>query len=252
MMIDDFEERHLNSFKNDKLIIFLNNVLKMGRLVQGMFYKFKDSYFEKDKNLSNEIIEQDDRLDFLESKLEYDGLTMISANNYTGIYLKASLLGIKLSYIFENMGDLCEENAKINLEILKLPQFVNMVSFEDIFIQSHEMLSISLRLFSDFINLETDKLSKVDIDKKFFEPAKKICAMDIEVNSLLSAYKKHLYKSKESVKTTNLHLNILSNIERFSDFTTNISENIIWALKGVRYKCRGTNLEYFYSLEDDL
>jgi phosphate transport system protein len=69
---------------------------------------------------------------------------------------------------------------------------------------------------------------------------------------LLTAFKKNLYRSKESTKTINLHLNVLSNIEQFSDFSTNISENVLWALSAIKYKCRGTNLEYFYSYEEEL
>jgi phosphate transport system protein len=242
----------ISNFKKENLKIYLNNVLKMGRIVQGMFYKFKDAYFEKNKNLCNEIIKQDDRLDFLETKLEYEGLSMLGSQNFTGIYLKATLLGIKMSYIFENMGDLCEENAKLNLEILKLPQLVNMLSFEDIFSQSQKILTLSLKLLSNFVNLDIQKLTEQDSQKNFFLPAKEICFLDQDINSLLTAFKKNLYRSKESTKTINLHLNVLSNIEQFSDFSTNISENVLWALSAIKYKCRGTNLEYFYSYEEEL
>lgn len=242
----------ISNFKKENLKIYLNNVLKMGRIVQGMFYKFKDAYYEKNKHLCNEIIEQDDRLDYLETKLEYEGLSMLGSENFTGIYLKATLLGIKMGYIFENMGDLCEENAKLNLEILKLPQIVNMLSFEDIFSQSQKMLSLSLKTLSNFVNLDIKTLTDADAQTNFYLPAKEICFLDQDINSLLTAFKKNLYRSKESIKTINLHLNILSNIEQFSDFSTNISENVLWALTGTKYKCRGTNLEYFYSYEDEI
>jgi len=242
----------ISNFKKENLKIYLNNVLKMGRIVQGMFYKFKDAYFEKDKNLCNEIIKQDDRLDFLETKLEYEGLSMLGSQNFTGVYLKATMLGIKMSYIFENMGDLCEKNAKLNLEILKLPQLVNMLSFEDIFSQSQKMLTLSLKLLSNFVNLDIQKLIEEESQKNFFLSAKEICFLNQDVNSLLSAFKKILYRSKEQTKTINLHLNVLSNIEQFADFSTNISENVIWALSGSKYKCRGKDLEYFYSYEEEL
>jgi phosphate transport system protein len=241
----------ISNFKKENLKIYLNNVLKMGRIVQGMFYKFKDAYFEKDKNLCDEIIQQDDRLDFLETKLEYEGLSMLGSQNFTGIYLKATMLGIKMSYIFENMGDLCEENAKLNLEILKLPQLVNMLSFEDIFSQSQKMFSLSLKLLSNFVNLDIQKLTEEDSQANFFLPAKEICFLNQEVNSLLAAFKKNLYRSKEKIKTISLHLNVLSNIEKFSDFSTNIAENVLWALTGNKFKCRETKLEYFYSYEEE-
>ncbi len=67
-----------------------------------------------------------------------------------------------------------------------------------------------------------------------------------EVYSLIKAYKSYLYKSKESVKVISLHLEILNNILIFSDLTTNIAENIIWALTGDFYKCRNNDLELFF------
>lgn len=242
----------VSEYSHKKLIIYLNNVLKMGRLTQGMFFKLKDSYFEKNKSLSEEVVVQDDRLDFLESKLEAEGMALIGSSNFTGKFLKANLVGLKLTYVFEIMGDLCEEAAKLNIELLKLPQRINLNNFEDIFMQAQEMLSISLRMFSDFINLEIKKLTVSEVSEHFLKPAKDICILKQEVSSLLKAYKRSLYRSKDSIKSVNLHLIILTNIETFSDFTTNVSENVIWAIKGARYKCRNNKLEYFFSLEDEI
>ncbi|HOO73938.1 MAG TPA: PhoU domain-containing protein [Tepiditoga sp.] len=251
-MSDLFENNFKRYFFHENLVVHLNNVLKMGRIVQGMFYKFKDAYFDKNKQLSEEIISQDDRLDYLEAKLELEGISLLTRGNYTGIYLKSNILGIKLINIFENMGDICEENAKLNLDLLTMPQKINMQSFEDIFIQANEMLSLSLRLLSDYINIDMQRLQSEKFRKDIFDTGKKICILDTEVNSLFSAYKKYLFKSKETSKAMYTHLEILSNLEKFCDFTTNITENIIWSLTGIKYKCRGQELEYFYSMEDDL
>lgn len=252
MAFDNYFFSTTNEYNTENLRAYLNNVLRMGRVVQGMFYKFKDSYFNRNKKLSEEIILQEDRVDYLESKLEYDGMKLMTTLNLTGIYLKANLTGLKLVYLFENMGDLCEKNSIINLEVLKLPHKINIASFEDIFIISQNCMSLCLKLFSEFINLEKSSLTHEKQTEYFFKEGKKICELNLDINSLFKAYKRNLLKSKEDISIVSNHLEILSNIEEFSDFSTNIIEYIIWAINGVRYKCRANNLEYFYSQDDEI
>ncbi len=245
------QENPLTPYLRESLIVYLNNVLRMGRIVQGMFYKFSDAYFQKEIPLSEEIISQDDRVDYLEAKLDYEGRVLLSKANFSGIYLKANLLGLKLVYIFENMADLCESNAKLNIELMKYPPKINVLSFEDLFKQTQEAFSSSLRVFSDFININLITLKNEEFSSVFFNPCQNICTLNNEASSLFHAYKKYLYKSKESIESISLHMDILSNIEHFSDMSTNIAENIVFAITGNKYRCRKNSLDLFFSVEEE-
>ncbi len=240
------------SFNIESLKIFLNDVLKMGRISQGMFYRFKESYFEKNKVLSEDVINQEDRVDFLESKLEYDFMKLMLLNNFSGLYLKSSIVGLKLLNIFENIGDLCEENCKLNIELLKLPQKINILSFEDLFVLTQNSLTDSLKIFSEFINIERIVLTSEEKIKDIFNESEKICTINNELKSLNIAYKKYLLKSKENLKSINLHIEMLNKVEKISELSTNIIEVVLWALTDIKYKCRGNSLEYFYSQDDEI
>lgn len=242
----------INNVSLNRLVRYLNNVLRMGRIVQEMYYKFADAYAERNHELSNEVIKQDDRIDYLEATLNYESAILLSSNQYTGIYLKACFMSSKLVQIFEYMGDLCEKNSKLNIEILKTPSSINVANFEDSVTLVKENLSDVLSFFSDFINIEAKKLKTEKVKEDFFRKAKKSCIVNCEINSLIEAYKSYLYKSKESLKASSLHIEILNNLVTFSDLTTNISENIIWALTGELHKCRKNDLELFYFLGEDL
>ncbi|PNR98833.1 hypothetical protein X927_07445 [Petrotoga mexicana DSM 14811] len=241
----------INSISLNRLTRYLNNVLRMGRIVQEMYYKFGDTYLERNDKLAKEIINQDDRLDFIEASLNYESVILLSSGNYTGIYLKACFMSSKLVQIFENMGDICEKNAKLMIEILKTPSTVNAINFEDSLELTKENLSIVLSSLSDLINIKAAKLMTDQVKESFFEKAKKSCILNEEVKGLIDAYKSYLYKSKESIKSASLHIEVLNNLANFSDLITNISENIIWALTGELYKCRNNDLELFYFLGEE-
>ncbi len=111
-MKDEDTYKQVNKIGLNELVRYLNNVLRMGRIVQGMLYKFSDTYLERNIELSKQIVEQDDRLDLMEAELSYVGMHLLSSFNFTGIYLKACFMSLNLVHIFENVGDLFEKKCK--------------------------------------------------------------------------------------------------------------------------------------------
>ena len=241
----------ISTFSFNRLIRYLNNVLRMGRIVQGMLYKFGDAYIERKIDLSKEIIQQDDRIDLMEADLEYESIVLLSSYNFTGIYLKSCFIGSRLIQRFENMADLIEKNSKLNIDIMNNPYVINTANFEDVIEITKEIFSYALLMLSDFINIEAKKLKTKETEDNFFKKAKNICIANKEIDSLIKAYKSYLYKFKENFKVISFHLEILNNIETFSDLTTNLSEDIIWALTGDLFKCRDNEMELFYSLGEE-
>ncbi|KLO22855.1 hypothetical protein X275_04735 [Marinitoga sp. 1197] len=236
----------LLSEKTQKEVIsFHNEILKMGRLVQGMFLKFKDAFFEKNAKLSKEIIKQDMRVDFIEARLEYKSMEILATNNLYGIYFKVVFLGNKIIGILENMADLCETMAKNNLDLLSYPNSINPYQFEDLFDISQNMLGESLKLFSNIIENKNTHITRESI-----ELAKIICKTDTEVDALYNAFKRNLMGKarKDNFRSIMANIEILSNLEKFSDLTTNIAEYSIFILTGDRYKCSKEGFDIFYSL----
>ncbi|AEX85360.1 hypothetical protein XO10_04965 [Marinitoga sp. 1135] len=225
------------------IISYHNEILKMGRIVQGMFLKFKDAFFEKNMKLSKEIIEQDARVDFVEARLEYKAMEIIATNNLYGKSLKIVFLGNKIIGILESMADMCETMAKNNVDLLKLPNSINPYQFEDLFEISQGMLGDALKLFSNVIE-------DGNVLGESFELAKEICNTDNEIDSLYEAFKRNLMLkvSKDNFRSIMAHIEILSNIEKFSDLSANIAEYTIFILTGDRYKCTKEGFDIFYSM----
>ncbi|KLO24150.1 MULTISPECIES: phosphate signaling complex PhoU family protein [unclassified Marinitoga] len=236
----------LLSEKTQKEVIsFHNEILKMGRLVQGMFLKFKDAFFEKNASLSEEIIKQDMRVDFIEARLEYKSMEILAINNLYGTYFKVVFLGNKIIGILESMADLCEIMAKNNLDLLSYPNSINPYQFEDLFDISQNMLGESLKLFSNIVENKNTHITRESI-----ELAKMICKTDTEVDALYNAFKRNLMGKvrKDNFRSIMANIEILSNLEKFSDLTTNIAEYSIFILTGDRYKCSKEGFDIFYSL----
>ncbi|GAB6189073.1 hypothetical protein JCM30566_08120 [Marinitoga arctica] len=240
--------RDLLSEKTQKEVIsYHNEILKMGRLVQGMFLKFKDAFFEKNVKLSQEIISQDMRVDFVEARLEFKSMEILAINNLYGKFFKIIFLGNKIIGILENMADMCELMAKNNIELLSYPNSINPYQFEDLFEISQNMLGEALKLFSNIIEIDEPYYIKEAINL-----AEWICKTDTEVDSLYHAFKRNLISrvNKDNFKSIMSNIEILSNLEKLSDFTTNIAEYSIFILTGDRYKCMKEGFDIFYSLEE--
>lgn len=228
-----------------EVISYHNEILKMGRLVQGMFLKFKDSFFEKNIKLSQEVIKQDMRVDFIDTKLEYKSMEILAINNLYGKYFKIVFLGNKIIGILENMADMCELMAKNNIDLLSYPNSINPYQFEDLFEISQNMLGESMKLFSSI----TENNSVFSI-KEAIKLAKWICKTDTQVDSLYHAFKRNLMSktNKDNFRSIMANIEILSNLEKFSDLTTNIAEYSIFILTGDKYKCTKEGFDIFYSL----
>lgn len=228
-----------------EVISYHNEILKMGRLVQGMFLKFKDSFFEKNIKLSQEVIKQDMRVDFIDTKLEYKSMEILAINNLYGKYFKIVFLGNKIIGILENMADMCELMAKNNIDLLSYPNSINPYQFEDLFEISQNMLGESMKLFSSI----TENNSVFSV-KEAIKLAEWICKTDTQVDSLYHAFKRNLMSktNKDNFRSIMANIEILSNLEKFSDLTTNIAEYSIFILTGDKYKCTKESFEIFYSL----
>ncbi|KAF2956623.1 PhoU domain-containing protein [Marinitoga sp. 38H-ov] len=227
------------------VLSYHNEILKMGRLVQGMFLKFKDAFFEKNVNLSKEIIQQDIRVDFIESRLEFKAMEILAINNLYGESFKLVFLGNKIIGVLESMADMCETMAKNNIDLLSYPNSINPYQFEDLFEISQNMLGEALKLFSLIIDNTYSETELIDI-------AKWICKTDSEIDNLYKAFKRNLMlkASKDNFRSIMANIEILSNIEKFADLTTNISEYSIYIITGDRYKCTRDGFEIFYSMEE--
>jgi phosphate transport system protein len=162
-MKDEDTYKQVNKIGLNELVRYLNNVLRMGRIVQGMLYKFSDTYLERNIELSKQIVEQDDRLDLMEAELSYVGMHLLSSFNFTGIYLKACFMSLNLVHIFENVGDLFEKNAKINIDILNNPYVINSANFEDAINVTTDNFTNTLSMLSDFVNIEEKRLRTKEV-----------------------------------------------------------------------------------------
>ncbi|MBM7558872.1 phosphate signaling complex PhoU family protein [Marinitoga litoralis] len=227
------------------VLSYHNEILKMGRIVQGMFLKFKDAFFEKNVNLSKEIIQQDTRVDFIESRLEFKAMEILAIHNLFGKSYKLVFLGNKIIGVMESMADMCETMAKNNVDLLSYPNSINPYQFEDLFEIAQDMLGETLKLFSLIID-------NTHSEKELLDIAKWICKTDLEVDSLYKAFKKNLMSraSKENFRSIMANIEILSNIEKFADLTTNISEYSIYIITGDKYKCTKDGFEIFYTMEE--
>ncbi|OQY08463.1 MAG: hypothetical protein B6I29_05420, partial [Marinitoga sp. 4572_148] len=143
-------------------------------------------------------------------------MEILAINNLYGKYFKIVFLGNKIIGILENMADMCELMAKNNIDLLSYPNSINPYQFEDLFEISQNMLGESMKLFSSI----TENNSVFSV-KEAIKLAEWICKTDTQVDSLYHAFKRNLMSktNKDNFRSIMANIEILSNLEKFSDLT---------------------------------
>jgi phosphate transport system protein len=198
-------------------------VLKLGNLAQNALEEAIESLKNQDVDKALKIIENDVRLNNLEEEINDKAILLIAKQAPVAIDLRRVIVAIKISSDVERVGDLAVNIAK---SVIRIGTGELIKPLEEI----PRLAEVANKMLADSINayFEEDVVS-----------AKNVAEVDDEVDDaygrLIQELLELMTRKPESLAQITQLSFICRYIERVADHTTNISESIIYLVKGKRY-----------------
>ncbi|MGX7173637.1 phosphate signaling complex protein PhoU [Enterococcus ratti] len=212
MLRTQFEEELLNLH---------NQFYEMGMMVSSAVHKSVRAYIKHDKTLAQEVIENDIKINDMETRLEKKSFEMIALQQPVTTDLRMIITVMKASSDLERMADHAVSVAKSTIRVkgqTRIPEIEKEISD-----------------MSDYVKKMVDNVlvAYVKTDEK---DARTIANMDQRVNDyfnrIYNATIKNMQSDPETVISGTDYLNVASYLERIGDYVTNICEWIVYLATG--------------------
>ena len=225
MLRTQFEEELLNLH---------NQFYEMGMMVSSAVHKSVRSYIKHDKALAQEVIENDIKINDMETRLEKKSFEMIALQQPVTTDLRMIITVMKASSDLERMADHAVSVAKSTIRVkgqTRIPEIEKEISD-----------------MSDYVKKMVDNVlvAYVKSDEK---DARTIANMDQRVNDyfnrIYNATIKNMQSDPETVISGTDYLNVASYLERIGDYVTNICEWIVYLATGKITELNSNHNEIF-------
>ncbi|EMF0035753.1 phosphate signaling complex protein PhoU [Enterococcus hirae] len=225
MLRTQFEEELLNLH---------NQFYEMGMMVSSAVHKSVRSYIKHDKALAQEVIENDIKINDMETRLEKKSFEMIALQQPVTTDLRMIITVMKASSDLERMADHAVSVAKSTIRVkgqTRIPEIEKEISD-----------------MSDYVKKMVDNVlvAYVKTDER---DARTIANMDQRVNDyfnrIYNATIKNMQSDPETVISGTDYLNVASYLERIGDYVTNICEWIVYLATGKITELNSNHNEIF-------
>jgi phosphate transport system regulatory protein PhoU len=206
-------------FIESELVLLRNGIEEMWTLVYNQLDRAGDAVLTFDKELAQQVMVREKRVNALELKIDSDIEDIIALYNPVGIDLRFVLAMLKINSNLERLGDFAEGIARFVLN------------------SDEPVLDTDLLMKLRLEEMLTEVLSMLEITKRALnnesmEEASTVFAKDNIVDEINAAATPVLVEYlKEHPDSTLLALNLVSvfrKLERAGDHITNIAEEIVF------------------------
>ena len=202
-------------------------ILKMGLLVQGLIHKSIEALKTTNRDLAEEVIQEDEKVDQLELEINEMCIQLVALRQPEASDLRFLMTGMRIANDLERIGDLAEDIAERAIELMGQPLLKPLIDIPKM-----------SKLAQDCVGLVLDSFINRDINK-----AKSIWNKEKESDALRDLIHDELVEimSKDSGTVTRaIPLLLISrHLERICDHTTNIGEEVIYMVEGKVVKHSG-------------
>lgn len=196
------------------------DLLRMGGIVEQMIDHATRSLLERDNELADVVLEQDQEVDLLEIEIDEQVNRVLVRNQPAAIDLRFLVAVMKINNDLERMGDSAVNIAQSVQKLNKEPPLKPYIDLPRMSEAAQRMVRNSL---DAFVNRDAALARKVLTD-------------DDEIDALYrQIFRELLTFMIEDPKTVSraLHLLLIArNLERIADHATNISEDVIYYVEG--------------------
>lgn len=199
-------------------------VLKMGGLVEKAIHLSIKALVDRQDKLAAEVIISDEAVDMQEIKIDELSLKLLALHQPQAGDLRFIASIMKINSDLERIGDLAVNIAERTQDLLKAPLLKPLIDIPRMAKIAQEMVKDSL---DAFVNSDPDL-------------ARSVCKRDDQVDDLNSQiFRELLTYMLQDPKTIERALDLIlvgRNLERIADHATNISEDVIYMVKGKNIK----------------
>lgn len=212
--------KHISGQFNDDLEQIRNDVLKMGGLVEQQLTNALNAVNNSDTKLARQVLENDYLVNKLEVQIDEDCTRIIAKRQPAASDLRLVLAIIKTITDLERIGDEAERIANVALESFNKAQQEFLVSMDNMGRKAITMLSNVL-----------DAFARMDVDAAFsVHTADK--QLDKEYEAITRQLMTHMMEDPRSIPKVMDVLWSVRSLERIGDRCQNISEYVIYFVKG--------------------
>lgn len=198
-------------------------IIQLGSQAQEAVGKAIEALKNQDVDKALKIIENDTRINMMEEEINDKASLLIAQQAPVAVDLRRVIVAIKISSDLERVGDLAVNIAKSVIRIGTEQLIKPIEEIPRIAAVANKMVSDSLKAYSE----------------ENVELARNVAKVDDEVDEAYGRLTKELLElmtqKPEYISQITQLLFICRNVERVGDHSTNISESVLYLIKGKRY-----------------
>jgi phosphate transport system protein len=222
---------HLPSTFDRELAELKDNVLKMGVMVKELIHKSVEALKNQDKDLAKEVIKHDVEVDKLELEIDQKGINVIALRQPKANDLRFVITAMRIATDLERIGDLAEDIAERAIETADKPVLKPLIDIPEMAKLCKESIDIVL---DAFINSDSEKARSVWVNERKVDNYRD--AVHEEIEEIMS-------KNPADIDRALPLLLVSRHLERISDHTTNIAEDVVYMVEAKVVKHPASNKE---------
>jgi len=208
--------RHLD----EELKELHKDILKMGIFAQEAIFKSVESLKNRDQQLAQEVIDNDNNIDELELEIDEKCIDLIARYQPMAGDLRYITTGMKINAELERIADIALDISQRSLELMKKPLLKPLVDIPEL-----------SRVAQDMVRNAIDAFVKKDAGL-----ARDVVLADSEADRLRNLVQDELVNEylAQDAKTADRAVALLliaRYLERICDHTTNIAEDVIYMVE---------------------
>lgn len=197
-----------------------NNVLQMAATIEASLSDAIKALLERDDSLAENVIEKDKIINSFDVMIDEECIKLIALKQPVASELRFIITAMKITSDMERIGDLCVNICERVLELNKEPQ---LKPYKDL-PKMAETVKIMLREAIDaFLQKDVELACEV---------IKKDDTVDYYLNEITNELITFMIRDSSTIYRANKITHIAKYLERIADHCANISENVIYLVKG--------------------
>ena len=193
---------------------------EMGRMVEQTTRQALQALQDRDPELAQRVIENDDVIDNLQDELEEKCVTLLATQQPAAIDLRTLMSVVHVGVELERMGDYAEGIAKICLRMYQEPLLKPLIDIPRMADSALNMLEESLKAFADRDAVLANKVRDDDD------------AVDDLYDQIYRELLTYMLGDPRTIQRATYLLWVAHDLERIADRATNIAERTMWLISG--------------------
>ena len=207
-----------------ELKILKEKLMRMASLAEESITLYVNSLKERKEELAQKVFKGEEDINLLDIEIDKLTLRLLALRQPMAVDLRFITSAMRIAIELERIGDQSVNIAQRALELLKLPLLKPLIDIP-------RMASLAQNMVKDSLN------AFVNRDEKL---ARDVCQRDDEVDNLNDQiFRELLTYMMQDPSTINGAVDLIlvgRHLERIADHATNISEDVIYYLKGKTIK----------------